>query len=107
MLVCVCVLLVGLRAEVAAWSIVWLFLLLAGIYYPPSILPPTLQFLSNLLPLTHLLAYFRSFYLGGGAEFEILTTYILLFIHIAFTSVLLHLATRHAIKSGLLLRISE
>lgn len=107
MLVCVSVLLVGLRAEVAAWSIVWLYLLLAGIYYPPSVLPESLQMLSDLIPLTHLLSYFRSFYLGSPLPHEIYVTFLLLAIHLAVTAVLLKLATNHALKSGLILRISE
>ncbi|MBC7109998.1 MAG: ABC transporter permease [Archaeoglobi archaeon] len=107
MLVCISVLLVGLRAEVAAWSIVWLYLLLGGIYYPPSVLPKSLQLISDFIPLTHLLSYFRSFYLGSPLHHEISMTFLLLAIHISLTAVLLKIATDHALKSGLILRVSE
>jgi len=107
MLVCVSVLLVGLRAEVAAWSIIWIYLLLAGIYYPPSVLPHSLQLISNIIPLTHLLIYFRSLYVGGVLESEILVTFGLVAAHLLVTSLLLKFATSYALKSGLILRVSE
>jgi hypothetical protein len=52
----------GNRAEVAAWSLVSLMLLVCGIYYPVSILPQWGTAIAALIPLTYFLEYFRHFY---------------------------------------------
>ncbi len=56
------VLLFGHRAEITAWAISYLVLLLAGLYYPVTLLPRSLQVVAQLIPLTHFLEYFRWFY---------------------------------------------
>jgi len=70
-LVCILVLVFCNRAEVAAWSMVSLMLLVCGIYYPVSILPAWVQVIARCVPLTYLLEYFCEFYgftLAGAHE---------------------------------------
>src|SRR5947209_8320127 len=59
-LVCVLVLQYGQKAEISAWAFAYLFILLAGIYYPVNHLPPFFYHLSLGIPLTYFLDYFRS-----------------------------------------------
>jgi ABC-2 type transport system permease protein len=56
------VLLFGHRAEITAWAISYLVLLLSGMYYPVTLLPAGLQAVAQAFPLTHFLEYFRNFY---------------------------------------------
>ena len=56
------VLLFGHRAEITAWAVSYLVLLLSGLYYPVSLLPWSLQTVAQAIPLTYFLEYFRSFY---------------------------------------------
>ncbi len=52
-LTCTLILFFGPRAEVAAWSLASIMLLLCGIYYPVNQLPPPLPVASSLIPLTY------------------------------------------------------
>src|SRR3989442_9599167 len=54
-LVCALVMLVGLRAEAAAWASINLVLLLAGIYHPLSVLPAPVAGLADSIPPASLL----------------------------------------------------
>jgi ABC-2 type transport system permease protein len=56
------VLLFGHRAEITAWAISYLALLISGMYYPVTLLPSGLQTVAQGFPLTHFLEYFRHFY---------------------------------------------
>ena len=62
MLVLSLVLIFGHRAEITAWAISYLVLLLSGMYYPVTLLPAGLQAVAQAFPLTHFLEYFRHFY---------------------------------------------
>jgi ABC-2 type transport system permease protein len=107
-LVCILVLIFGNRADVAAWSLVSLMLLVCGIYYPVSILPPWVVPLAALIPLTYLLEYFRQFY-GFQPVFAhpLLKGYALVFLYLFLEIVLMKAALKRAKKSGLLLKLSE
>src|SRR4029077_6706578 len=61
-LVCVLILQFGQKAEISAWAFAYLFILLAGIYYPVDRLPPFFYHLSLVIPLTYFLDYYRAFY---------------------------------------------
>ncbi|MDM7912237.1 MAG: ABC transporter permease, partial [Methanotrichaceae archaeon] len=50
-IVCISILTFGQKADVAAWSISGLILLICGIYYPVAVLPPFLQLLARAIPL--------------------------------------------------------
>jgi ABC-2 type transport system permease protein len=108
MLVCILVLLLGNRAEVAAWSLVSLMLLLCGIYYPVSILPRGIALLAQLFPLTYFLEYFRSFY-GFEPQFShtLIKGYATVLAYLALETVLMKAAIRRAKRSGILLKLSE
>jgi ABC-2 type transport system permease protein len=107
-LVCMLLLLYGLRAEVSAWSGVSLVLLLCGIYYPVSMLPEPFMTLAGWIPLTHFLEAFRAHY-GFTPVFDAPLTkglssvvaYLLLS-YWGFTA-----SIRRARRNGLLLRLSE
>ncbi|NWF92953.1 MAG: ABC transporter permease [Syntrophaceae bacterium] len=108
MSVCILVLLFGYKAEVAAWSLVSLMVLICGVYYPISILPFPLPEIAQAIPLTFFLEYFRSFYgfesgyrnlLGWG--FGLSGLYLLIEM-VAFKAVL-----HHARRTGVLIKLSE
>ena len=66
--VCTLVIHFGNRAEASAWATANLVLVLAGIYYPVSVLPGPVATLAGLVPLTYFLDAFRVHY-GFAAEF--------------------------------------
>jgi ABC-2 type transport system permease protein len=66
--VCTLVMYFGNRAEASAWATVNLVLVLAGIYYPISVLPPPVAALASAIPLTYFLDAYRAHY-GFTAEF--------------------------------------
>lgn len=107
-LVCILVLIFGNRADVAAWSLVNLMLLVCGIYYPVSILPGWVAVISSLIPLTYFLEYFRQFY-GFQPIFDhvLLKGYILVMAYLLLEIALMKTALRRAKKTGLLLKLSE
>ncbi|RLB06842.1 MAG: ABC transporter permease [Deltaproteobacteria bacterium] len=108
MLVSILVLLVGYKAEVAAWSVVSIMFLICGIYYPISILPDWAQLIAKALPLTYFLEYYRSFY--GFKPFcssVLLKGYLLLFIYLVLEIYLMQAALIRAKKNGMLLKLSE
>src|SRR5437016_4367271 len=83
-------------------------LLLAGIYYPVSVLPPPVAAVALAIPLTHFLDAYRAHYGFASAfahpiaiGFALAAAYALL-AHLALAA-----ALRHARSSGLLLKMSE
>lgn len=108
MIVCILVLLFGHRAEVAAWSLVSLMLLLCGIYYPISILPDWVVAVSQLIPLTYFLEYIRCFY-GFDPTFShvLYKGYAMVAAYLFLETVLMKGAIRHARRTGMLLKLSE
>jgi ABC-2 type transport system permease protein len=107
-LVCILVLIFGNRADVAAWSLVSLMLLVCGIYYPITILPRWVTPLSEIIPLTYFLDYFRHFY-GFKPTFShvLAKGFILVFVYLFLEIILMKAALRKAKKTGLLLKLSE
>lgn len=98
----------GHRAEITAWAISYLVLLLSGMYYPVSLLPTSLQTMAQALPLTHFLEYFRHFYgfplTSSGPlwrGFSLSLGYLLI------GYILITLSLRSARKRGTLLKLSE
>lgn len=107
-LVCILVLVFGNRADVAAWSLVSLMLLVCGIYYPVSILPAWVVPISAAIPLTYYLEYFRQFY-GFTPVFSnpLAKGYLLVLGYLGAEIFLMKMALRRAKKTGLLLKLSE
>ena len=107
-LVCMLVLTFGNRAEVAAWSLVSLMLLICGIYYPITILPRWAATVAEFIPLTYFLEYFRHFYGFQPTFTHVLARgYVLVVTYLLLEFYLMKVALRRAKKTGLLLKLSE
>ena len=108
MMVCLLVMLYGQRVEATAWASATLIMLVCGIYYPVSYLPNFVQFLSQLVPLTYFLEYYRSGY-GFTPVFSNSLTWG--FGLSAFYIILLFYSLGRAYeksrKTGMILRLSE
>lgn len=106
--VCALITLFGNRAEAFAWASVNLVLMLAGIYYPVSVLPDSAAAIARAIPLTYFLDAYRSHF-GFATEFAApITTGLVLS---AFYAVVAHCAfwasIQRARRTGLLLKMSE
>ncbi len=106
--VCALITVFGNRAEAFAWASANLVLLLAGIYYPVSVLPPPVAAVASAIPLAHFLDAYRAhfgfapeFAQGVASGFGLAVAYAAL-AHAAFAA-----AVAHARRSGLLLKMSE
>lgn len=98
----------GGRAHVGATSIVSILTLLSGIYYPVEVLPKPLSYVAYLVPLTHFLEYFRSFYgFAPTSNHPLLWGYFLTSIYNVVACYLLCSAIRNARQNGILARMSE
>jgi ABC-2 type transport system permease protein len=106
--VCALVILFGTRAESTAWAAVNFLVMLAGIYYPVSVLPGWAQAVSAFIPLTYFLDAFRA---GYGFEPAYAHPAVIGFALSALYLVLAHWALAAAItrsrRTGLLLKLSE
>jgi len=106
--VCALITLFGNRAEAFAWASVNLVLVLAGIYYPISVLPDSMAAVARALPLTYFLDAYRANY-GFESEFHApvatglaLSAFYAALAHWAFLA-----AIQRARRTGLLLKMSE
>ncbi len=106
--VCALITLFGNRAEAFAWASANFVLLLAGIYYPVSVLPPPVAAVALAIPLTHFLDAYRAHY-GFASEFAhpIAIGFALAAAYALLAHLALAAALRHARSSGLLLKMSE
>ena len=106
--VCALVLLFGARAETSAWATVNFILMLAGIYYPVSVLPGWVALISAALPLTYFLDAVR---MGYGFPSRFAHPWLTGFALAVFYVILAHwgmaLAVKRARRTGLLLKLSE
>ncbi len=86
------------RGDPVTWVLSTLFSLLGGVYYPPTVLPEWLQWISKLLPITYSLEAMRLALLQG-ATFTELAPHIaaLLFFCVVFLPISL-LAFRFAVR---------
>ena len=107
-LVCALVTLFGTRAEAFAWASVNLVLVLAGIYYPISVLPAPVAAIAAAIPLTYFLDAYRS-YFGFPSEFRapVTTGLVLSAIYVALAHWTFRVAIERARQTGLLLKMSE
>src|SRR5262249_10339019 len=105
--VCTLVMYFGNRAEASAWATVNLVLVLAGIYYPVSVLPGPVAALAGLIPLTYFLDAFRTHY-GFAAEFSdsIAKGFALSIVYLALAHWSLVAAIHRARRTGQLLKMS-
>jgi ABC-2 type transport system permease protein len=106
--VCALITLFGNRAEAFAWASVNLVLVLAGIYYPVSVLPGPVGAVAAAIPLTYFLDAYRSHY-GFVSEFSrpIVTGVMLSVVYAALAHWTFYAAIQRARRTGLLLKMSE
>lgn len=106
--VCALITLFGNRAEAFAWASVNFVLVLAGIYYPVSVLPPAVAAAAAWIPLTYFLDAYRAHF-GFASEFTapVLTGLGLAALYAAAAHAAFVLAVRRARRTGLLLKMSE
>ena len=82
--------------------------LVCGIYYPISVLPFPLPEVARAIPLTYLLAYFRSFY-GFSEEIQnaLGWGFGLIGFYVIVEAILFKAVLQRARKTGVLLKLSE
>lgn len=106
--VCILVLLFGYKAEVAAWSMVNLLVLICGVYYPVSILPFPFREIARAIPLTYFLEYLRSFYgFEAGNSHLLGWGFGLIGVYLAAEGLFLKAALHRARKNGTFIKLSE
>jgi ABC-2 type transport system permease protein len=108
LVVCALVIIFGSRAEVSVWATVNLVLVLAGIYYPVSILPEPFRSLGGAIPLTYFLASFRAHF-GFASEYSwpVLTGLLLSAGYLVLGHWAMAAAVARSRRTGLLLKLSE
>src|SRR6059058_1391645 len=106
--VCALITLFGNRAEAFAWASVNLVLVLAGIYYPVSVLPPPVATVAAAIPLTYFLDAYRAHF-GFAPEFRapIAAGLALSAVYAALAHWCFFAALQRARRTGLLLKMSE
>ncbi|MBI4593535.1 MAG: ABC transporter permease [Candidatus Rokubacteria bacterium] len=106
--VCALITLFGNRAEAFAWATANLVLLLAGIYYPISVLPAPVAAVAAMIPLTYFLDAYRVHY-GFAPEFAhpVATGFALAAVYAALAHAAFLASVNRARRSGLLLKMSE
>jgi ABC-2 type transport system permease protein len=106
--VCTLIMLFGTRAEAFAWASANLVLVLAGIYYPISLLPDPIAAVASAIPLTYFLDAYRTHY-GFAGEFtaSVPRGLALSIAYVALGHWALAAALRRTRKNGLLLKMSE
>ncbi|MGH7312648.1 MAG: ABC transporter permease, partial [Candidatus Rokuibacteriota bacterium] len=106
--VCALITLFGNRAEAFAWASVNFVLVLAGIYYPISVLPAPAAAVAAAIPLTHFLDAYRSHF-GFTSEFRapVATGLALSIVYATLAHLLFLGAVQRARRTGLLLKMSE
>lgn len=107
-LVCALVTLFGNRAEAFAWASVNLVLVLAGIYYPISVLPAPVAAAAAAIPLTYFLDAYRAHF-GFRSEFTapLATGLAMSVVYAVLAHWVFRAAVERARRTGLLLKMSE
>ncbi|RLA89647.1 MAG: ABC transporter permease [Deltaproteobacteria bacterium] len=102
------VLIFGHRAEITAWAITYLLMILCGLYYPISLLPSGARWLAEFIPLTFFLEYFRSFYGFPASVAHPLEWGLLLGLgYLVVSYLLMVLSLRASLSRGTLVKLSE
>jgi ABC-2 type transport system permease protein len=98
----------GQRIDIIAWMMSALTMLLCGIYYPVTYLPPFFERLAQFIPLTYFLEYFRTGY-GFSLNFThpLLKGFGLSAAYIGILLWMIEMAFLKAKKSGMLVKLSE
>lgn len=106
--VCALITVFGNRAEAFAWASVNLVLVLAGIYYPVSVLPEPVAAMARAIPLTYFLDAYRSHF-GFVSDFAhpVMTGLLLSAVYAALAHWAFYASIQSARRSGQLLKMSE
>jgi len=98
----------GQRADIITWSVSVLEMLVCGIYYPVTYLPPFVQRIAEFIPLTYFLEYFRAGY-GYRPVYGMLLAkgFGLSVVYIALLFLVLGRAYERARINGMIVRLSE
>lgn len=108
MFVCFLILNFGNNAEVTAWTLAYLLMLLCGLYYPVSTLPGFFRVFAQWVPITYFMEFFRTFY-GFPTPLThcLLKGFSLTLLYGILSLINLNLALNRARRSGVILRLSE
>jgi len=98
----------GMGAESLAWALVFVFAPITGVYYPISVLPQWLQYISWCLPPTYVFEGLREL-IGMHTVNMMFLSYALVLnlVYVAIAAALFLVAFRAARQRGLLLQIGE
>jgi len=98
----------GQKVEITAWMFAHLFMILCGIYYPVSILPPFFQTLALAIPITHFLEFLRQSYgFKAYTQYPLLMGFALTSFYLMVSLHLLAKAYTRARRKGVVVRLSE
>ncbi len=108
MAACILMLIFGRRAEIAAWTLTAIIMLICGIYYPVSVLPESIRLFALFIPVTHFLEYFRTFY-GFPSTFSapLLIGFAQCFVYFLIFILLSEWSLKRARKNGMIIKLSE
>ncbi|MDD1753701.1 MAG: ABC transporter permease [Methanotrichaceae archaeon] len=104
-IVCISILTFGQKADVAAWSLSGIIMLVSGIYYPIEVLPAPLEYLARIIPLTYFLEFYRSIFIPVPHHLAIGAT--LAVFYLVLGLVLFDASIERARTTGMMLRLSE
>lgn len=97
----------GMRAEIATWSISSILLIVCGIYYPVSVLPPVMRALGHAIPLTYFLEQYRAAFGLECPPAAALKGFALSAVYGVLLYFLLLAAQRRARRRGTIMKMSE
>ncbi|MBN1870345.1 MAG: ABC transporter ATP-binding protein/permease [Candidatus Omnitrophica bacterium] len=108
MLVSFLILIFGQKAEITAWMLSYLFMLICGIYYPIGILPRFFGYVAQMIPLTYFLEYFRrDFGFSPVLDLGLVKGFGLNILYLWAGLFLMKYAFHQARKKGVIVRLSE
>lgn len=108
LIVCILVILFGQRAEITAWSLATILMLISGIYYPVSELPKVVKSIALLFPLTYSLDNFRVYYgFSSGFSYSLIKVFLMSAVYLLIGFLLMKASMIKARKNGSMLRLSE
>jgi ABC-type multidrug transport system ATPase subunit/ABC-type multidrug transport system permease subunit len=108
LLVNVLILIFGQKAEITAWMFSYLFMLVAGIYYPVETLPGGLHFLAQAIPITYFLEYFRQHFGFQSSNHGVLVKgFGLVVLYVFLGLAMMRYAFHQARRNGTIVRLSE
>ncbi len=98
----------GPAFENTAWSSLFLLAPLGCVYYPLSILPEWLQYISNLLPLVYVFEEARSILINNSVNYDnIINALLLNLIYFSLSVIIFYFSFYGARKKGTLVNMGE